>query len=185
MAFEQKAITYGIVADTHIPDRVKNLPKTVLSGLMDAHVDVILHAGDACSMQVVHTLEEIAPVKIVQGNRDWLLGLPFPKHISFSTFGVNITLTHSHRSIWHYLLDKWNLLRYGYCFERYWQLLAQDFPFADVIIFGHTHRQVIQCIEGQLFFNPGVAYPCKHNRYHPQFGVLKVTPEGELLTSCY
>jgi hypothetical protein len=182
---KSKPLTYGVISDTHIPDRVKTLPAEILDRLHQARIDMILHAGDAASLKAVRELEKIAPVRIVQGNRDWLLRLPFPRQISFSAFGVRITLTHGHRSMGHYLLDKWAALRDGYRFERYQQPLAQDFPHADVIIFGHTHHQTVQWVNGKLYFNPGAAYPCKYNHYHAQYGILSITPAGEIRTACF
>lgn len=180
-----KPQTFGVISDTHIPDRVKKIPQNILDGLNQARVDQILHAGDASSMKAVHKLEKIAPVRIVQGNRDWLFGLLFPRHFSFTVYGIRITLAHGHRTMGHYLFDKWAALRDGYRFERYYQHLAQDFPHADVIIFGHTHHQTVQWVNGQLFFNPGAAYPCKYNQYHGQFGILSITPGGVIRTACY
>ena len=174
-----------MISDTHVPDRVKSLPDSILSALKKMPIDGILHAGDAANWKAVRQLEEIAPVKIVQGNRDWLLGMPFPRHISFSIYDVNITLAHGHRTMGHYLVDKWVTIKEGYRFERYYQHLAQDFPQADVILFGHTHHQTVQWVDGQLFFNPGAAYPCKYNHYRPQFGVISITPEGVIRTECY
>jgi len=182
---EPKPITFGIISDTHIPDRVRHLSEKVLEGLQSARVDIILHAGDAASVKAIHELEEIAPVRVVQGNRDWLLGLKFPHYLTFSAFGVRITVAHGHRTMLHYLFDKWATLQQGYRFERYYQHLAQDYPHADVIIFGHTHHQTVQWVKGQLFFNPGAAYPCKYNHYHPQYGVLGITPAGTIRTACY
>lgn len=185
MQDKPKPITFGVIADTHIPDRVKHLSTTALQAFKRAQVDRILHAGDAANWKVVRNLEQIAPVTIVQGNRDWLLGLPFLHYISFSVYGIRITMTHGHRSMRHYLGDKWATIREGYRFERYYQHLALDFPHADVIIFGHTHCQTVKWINEQLFFNPGAAYPCKYNAYNPQFGILSITPEGVIRTQLF
>ncbi len=61
-----KTISFGVVADTHIPDRMKQLPDQLLPSLKDAKIDRILHAGDACTWRVVRTLERVAPVTIIQ-----------------------------------------------------------------------------------------------------------------------
>jgi uncharacterized protein len=178
-------ITFAVFSDTHVPDRVRCLPDPILYGLAHAQVDEILHAGDAANWKVIRQLEQIAPVRVVQGNRDWLLGMPFPHAITFTALGVRITLTHGHHSMRHYLVDKWITLREGYRFERYYQQLAQSFPQSDVIIFGHTHYQTVQWVHQQLFFNPGAAYPCKYNQFTPQFGILSITPDGTIRTACY
>lgn len=185
MPGKAKPLTFGVVSDTHIPDRAKHLPASVLQGLADARVDRILHAGDAATAKPVRILEEIAPVTIVQGNRDWLLGKHFPRHVHLTAHGIRILLCHGHRSMGHYLFDKYLTLRDGYRFERYHQHLAQDYPAADVIIFGHTHHQTVRWVNGQVFFNPGAAYPCKYNHYRPQFGILSITPAGTIRTECH
>lgn len=182
MSAKPNHLTFGVIADTHVPDRVNHLPETIYRTLQHAQVDQILHAGDAANWKVVHQLEQIAPVTIVQGNRDWLLGMPFPQHMTITAHGIKITLTHGHRSILQYLVDKWVYIRKGYRFERYYQHLDRDFPDADVIIFGHTHHQLAKWINGRLFFNPGAAYPCEYNQYRPEFGILSITPEGNIRT---
>ena len=180
-----ETITFGVVADTHIPDRARKLPDGLLDKLAEAQVQHILHAGDASGWKVVRALEGIAPVSIVQGNRDWLLGMRVPKHISFTANGVSITLAHGHRSMFNYLIDKWAYIRKGYRFKRYYDQLTHDYPEADVIVFGHTHHQTAKWVDGRLLFNPGACYPCRYNHYTPQFGIISITPEGDIRTTFY
>lgn len=182
MGYEEKIITFGVLADTHIPDRAKALPKEIMDTFSMRSVDRILHAGDASSWKVVHALEKIAPVTIVQGNRDFLFGLLVPKHQSLTINGIKLILTHGHRSVLHYLIDKLAYFREGYLFDRYYQQLHRDYPQADVIIFGHTHHQTARWVDGQLLFNPGVAYPCKYNDFKTQYGILSITSEGLIRT---
>jgi putative phosphoesterase len=180
MPDKQGNITLGVIADTHVPDRVKELPEGMLEVFEKAGVDQIFHAGDASCRRVVKTLESIAPVNIVRGNRDWLFGMRTPHHISLNINGINITMAHGHRSMIHYLFDKWSYLTNGYQFERYRKHLAQDYPSSNIIIFGHTHYQTAEWVSGTLFFNPGAAYPCQHNHFNPQFGIIRITPEGKV-----
>ncbi|MFX1511829.1 MAG: metallophosphoesterase family protein [Promethearchaeota archaeon] len=56
----------GLIADTHIPSRQKNLPKQVLKAF--ENVDIIIHAGDFEELSVVVSLENIAPLIAVRGN---------------------------------------------------------------------------------------------------------------------
>ncbi len=180
-----KPITFGVMADSHIPDRATHLPTALLESLRAAQVDRILHAGDASSWKVVRQLEQVAPVTIVQGNRDWMLLMRNPRHQTFTVNGLQITLAHGHRSMLHYLIDKWDYIREGYHFSRYYDHLSKDFPDSDVIIFGHTHHQTVKWVGRQLLFNPGAAYPCHYNNYKPQFGILRITPGGDILTECH
>jgi putative phosphoesterase len=185
MPGEKKRVTFGVVADTHVPDRVKQLPSEMLDTFSNLDLDGIIHAGDACNKQVVLTLEEIAPVTIVQGNRDFLFGLRPPMYVKFKVNGIKLVVAHGHRSLAHYIIDKVATIRYGYRFTRYYDQLHMDYPEADIIIFGHTHHQTARWVEGQLLFNPGVAYPCKYNNFVPQYGVLSITGEGFVQTQFY
>ena len=85
-------VRVGVVADSHIPDRMRALPPTALEAL--AGVDAILHAGDICVQRVLDALAAVAPVYAVRGNRDLLLRLPLDRELSFEV--VKVGLTHGH-----------------------------------------------------------------------------------------
>ena len=180
-----QTIRFGVIADTHIPDRVKALPAGILAAFRNAKLDGILHAGDVSSWQVIETLEKIAPVTVVQGNRDWFFGMRLPMSATLEANGVRITLAHGHRTMLHYLVDKWSYFTRGYLFKRYYDHLAVDFPDSDVVIFGHTHHQTSLWVENRLFFNPGAAYPCPHNHFKPEFSLLSILPDGTIQTECH
>ena len=185
MVFEGKTFTFGIVADTHVPDRVRQLAPQMLETFKRFELDGILHAGDACNQRVVDTLEKIAPVTIVQGNRDFLFGMHSPKEETLFINGLELVIAHGHRSLYQYFIDKIATIRYGYMFTRYYRLLNQDYPKADIIVFGHTHHQTARWVNGQLLFNPGVAYPCMYNYFTPQYGILSITADGLVRTQFF
>lgn len=185
MPCESKTITFGVLADTHVPDRARDLQPEILEAFKINTVDYILHAGDASSWKVVRKLEKIAPVTIVQGNRDILFGMNLPKHQTLIVNNLKIVLAHGHRSLLHYLIDKFSYIREGYLFDRYYRQLHQDYPDADIIVFGHTHHQTARWVDGQLLFNPGVAYPCRYNNFKAQYGMLSITPEGLIRTQFF
>jgi predicted phosphodiesterase len=54
MPDNSKTFTFAVIADTHIPDRAKHLPSTVLRTFERAQVNQILHAGDATNWEVIH-----------------------------------------------------------------------------------------------------------------------------------
>ena len=58
----------GLISDTHIPDRAKEIPEKVFEAFSE--VDLIMHAGDLTSPKVIDDLEQIAPVMAIQGNMD-------------------------------------------------------------------------------------------------------------------
>ncbi len=169
-----------MIADTHIPDRIKTFPAHFLTQLKAEKVDQILHAGDVSSWRVIEALEQIAPTSVVQGNRDWFFQFKAPRSIQMTLHGIKIVLTHGHETIPNYLYDKLITMIKGYRFERYQKHLSRIYPEADVILFGHTHRQIARTIAGQLFFNPGSVCPCQENNWTPEFGLLRITPEGNI-----
>lgn len=167
----------GVVADTHVPDRIRALPGSLLRTLEQANVRLILHAGDISSPAVLDELSKIAPVTAVRGNRDFMMqGLPLETTVQVE--GVTIGLAHGHGGFLKYWLDKGAYLREGYAFERYRAYLAKAFTRADVMVFGHTHRVENRCIEGRLYFNPGSVYICRENGYATRLGLLKIYTGG-------
>lgn len=58
----------AVLSDTHAPRRWKACPPAVAERLRAA--DVILHAGDVCTADVLDELSAYAPVHAVLGNND-------------------------------------------------------------------------------------------------------------------
>jgi len=54
----------GLISDTHIPDRARELPEKVIEAF--ENVELIIHAGDLTSPKVIEELENIAPVMAVR-----------------------------------------------------------------------------------------------------------------------
>jgi hypothetical protein len=173
-------ISIGVVADTHVPDRVSMLATGLLTTLARLKVDAILHAGDITTPKVLQDLNTIAPVHAVCGNRDILLIKQLPLFTQLTFNGVTIGLSHGHGNLGHYLRDKLAYASVGYRFARYRELLIRSFPTARVMIFGHTHVPVCLWEDNRLFFNPGSTYPCRANDYNPRLGVLRIHPTGRV-----
>ena len=91
-------ITAGLIADTHIPYRVKQLPEAVFEAF--AGVDVILHAGDVDVPTALEPLRSMAPVHAVRGNFHILDlsdgGAALPAAIELELAGRRVVLTHGH-----------------------------------------------------------------------------------------
>lgn len=194
----------GVVADTHCPEFMERLPDRVFQAL--AGVDLVLHAGDVDGQATLDRLGSIAPVEAVRGDHDrGLAGLP--DHREVTVEGKRIVLVHGNRSRWieepETLL--WTL-SLGY-YRPHGGLpasLRRRFPEADVIVFGHTHRGLIDASARPLVFNPGGVYQwtpattaarlrhrpgwfewcwlqvARHIRSHPapSVGILEVTAAG-------
>jgi putative phosphoesterase len=148
-------LTLGVIADTHIPDRAREIPQAVFDIFRQANITAILHAGDICSPRVLKELGELAPVIAVRGNRDWFVpGLPL--HTKLQYEDVSIGLTHGHGNWWGYILDKLYFVINGPRQFSYVENKVQRiFPEVDVVIFGHNHAPVNRRENGRLLFNPG------------------------------
>lgn len=148
-------LTIGVIADTHIPDRIRALDSQVIPLFRDAGVAAILHAGDITGPQILAQLENVAPVYAVRGNRDWVLLGHLPGECRLSFDDVSIGMAHGHGGWRKYLKDKPYFYRYGYHHERLLPRLQAIFPEVRVIVFGHGHTPLNRWENNQLLFNPG------------------------------
>ncbi len=128
----------GLISDTHIPDRAKEIPQKVIDAFKD--VDLILHAGDLTSIEVIRELEKIAPVMAIQGNMDRINGIDLPKARTIKAEDLKIGLVHGEV---YPRADTQQLL-----------YLARQLD-ADILVSGHSHQPKIEQIEGILLLNPG------------------------------
>jgi putative phosphoesterase len=175
-------VVIGVVADTHIPDRVGDLHPLLLQELRLHQVQIILHAGDISIRQVLSELETVAPVRAVTGNRDFLLSKEIPNKRIFQIQGLQIVLTHGHLNPHTYWMDKFQYVTKGYQFERYQHRFERAFPQANVIIFGHTHHPEIRWIDGKLYFNPGSVSHGDYQDRTPNYGLIKIYKSGRIET---
>jgi putative phosphoesterase len=126
-----------VLADTHIgPSRPgRRLPDAVYE-LLD-RADVVLHAGDVTSPDLLHELAGFAPVHAVLGNND--LELCLPARLELELDGVRVAMVHDS----------------GPAAGRSGRL-RRWFPDADVVVFGHSHLPWQERDSGgQLHLNPG------------------------------
>jgi len=119
----------GIIADTH-----GYLPSDALE--VFRAVDLILHAGDIGSAEVLRSLEQAAPVVAVRGNMDggpWTTCLP--EKLSVQAGSLIIHMVHDPL---HFRPEPGQEARV-------------------VVVNGHTHRPLVEKKNGVLFVNPGSA----------------------------
>lgn len=128
------AIRVGLIADTH--GLLRPQVHEVFAG-----VSQILHAGDVCSDTILDELALIAPVHAVYGNCDdpWTPGLRESLEVTIG--GLRIHVQHGHE------LGRPRPAQVAAAYD------------ADVCVYGHTHRQVIERVDGRLIVNPGAAGP--------------------------
>jgi hypothetical protein len=122
----------GLISDTHglLRPRVHE----ALAG-----VDLILHAGDVGGDEILDELSLIAPVLAVYGNTDAPGQSRLADAIERTIGGVTIHVSHGHE------VGSPTPAR----------LLARYD--AQVIVYGHTHRQHVARVDGRLVVNPGAA----------------------------
>jgi len=114
----------GIISDTHLPKKGKQLPAAVIQALQEA--DLIIHAGDWSSMEVYEELSHLAPVKGVYGNietEDILIH--FPQKLYLELAGYRIGVVHGDKGKGKTTPD------------RAFSAFADEK--VDLIIFGHSH----------------------------------------------
>lgn len=118
----------GILSDTH--GKLREEVLEILQGC-----DVILHAGDCNTPQVLESLREIAPLYVVRGNADkeWAEGLP--QTLSEEICGLRIFMVHNKKEI------------------------PADVGEYDLIVYGHSHRYEERREGSTLFLNPGSCGP--------------------------
>jgi putative phosphoesterase len=122
----------GLISDTH-----GLLRPSVHAAL--AGVDMILHAGDVGGEEILAELRIIAPVYAVYGNTDDTHDPSLSQEIAMEIAGMSVHMSHGHE-VGSPTPEK--------LAERYTQ---------DIIIYGHTHRQLVSRIGNQLIINPGAA----------------------------
>ncbi|MFX1283556.1 MAG: metallophosphoesterase family protein [Promethearchaeota archaeon] len=132
----------GLISDTHIPSRGKMLPNSVIKAFKEKNVELIIHAGDFEDLSVATTLEEIAPLKAVQGNMcHSSVKKNYPKKIFVSVENLVIGVTHGSGS------------PTGY-HKRVISEFKND-PQPNIIISGHTHQPYAKIKDNILLINPG------------------------------
>ncbi|MBK7974442.1 MAG: metallophosphoesterase family protein [Deltaproteobacteria bacterium] len=147
----------GVISDTHGLARPQAL--AALAGS-----ELIVHAGDVGSPEVLAALAAIAPVAAIRGNNDvdaWARALPETRVVEVGD--ARLYVLHSIGD-----LDR-DLARDGFV----------------AVIAGHSHRPSIGHRDGVLFVNPGSAGP---RRFTLPVAVARLTVsaartiEGEIVT---
>lgn len=167
-------VKIGVLSDTHVKDRVRRLHPQILTHFSEAGVDQIWHAGDVCASHVIAQLNEVAPVRVVQGNADTLMGRHFPFMVEETIEGLKIAMTHGQGKFVRYLRDRIASSLLGVYSFRYFEEQAVDIlpNDADILIFGHIHSPVNRYEDGRLLFNPGSCSIPVHMDRQPSIGIL-------------
>lgn len=151
----------GLISDTHVPTRAKEIPSRVFK--IFEKVDYIVHAGDLVDLSVIDRLEQLAPVLAVYGNMDGLeIRGKLPKTNSVKVFDWKIGVMH----------DPGTLFGVGKMRE-----IAKQNGF-HVLVYGHTHHPSIRWEGEILFINPGSpTNPIPPFVTKPTVALLRITKE--------
>lgn len=145
----------GLISDTH------GLLRPEVFDVLDG-VECILHAGDVGGEDILVELGALAPVTAVWGNTD---GFAIRERTSetarLELAGWDVVVVHGHQL--------------GAPTPR---LLREVHGSADVIVYGHTHRPLVDR-NGSLVVNPGAAGPARFNIL-PSVGILTLGEAAEV-----
>ena len=122
----------GLISDTH-----GLLRPSVHAAL--AGVELILHAGDVGGEEILTELRIIAPVHAVYGNTDDIHDPSLSAEVVLKIEGMSLHVSHGNEVG-------------SPTPERLVERYAHD-----IVVYGHTHRQLVSRIGNQLVINPGAA----------------------------
>lgn len=138
-----------LIADTHVPQRARDLPAEVWQAVEDA--DLVVHAGDWVSLDLVDALESRAKDLMgCWGNNDH--GVEFRRRLPEvnrrEIEGISLAVVHETGDKRH---------RDAFC--------DKSFPGTDVLVFGHSHAPWDTTTPGGIrLLNPG---SCIDRRMQP------------------
>ncbi len=135
-----------MLSDTHLrPGLDRDLPPEVWAAAGEA--DLILHAGDVLTVDLLDRLADHAPVHAVLGNNDVTLRRELPETRQVELDGLKVAMIHDSGP------------RAGRASR-----MRRRFPDADVVVYGHSHLPDDSEEDGQRLFNPG---SCTERRRAP------------------
>ncbi len=145
------SVRVGVISDTH-----GEINTDIQMQLRNC--DVILHAGDIGSFEVLKQLKDISQNIIsVRGNNDVAAKWPCEEHVELDTIsdvaeiklpGGNIVITHDYK--FDPVASRHNDLR-------------QHFTTAKAIIYGHSHKLICDQSGAPWVLNPGAAGKIRTN----------------------
>lgn len=147
-----------IVSDTH---RKHDALIEILDSVRP--LDMLIHLGDAEGEEDYIEFLAECPVEIIAGNNDFFSDLPREKTLQIGKYRV--WLTHGH----YYGVNM------GIA-DIETEAAARDF---DIVMFGHTHRPVINYGKQVIALNPGsISYPRQEGR-RPSCIMMETDKNGD------
>ena len=139
----------GILSDSHTKTKLHN---EALNFLVSCDIEYIIHAGDIISKEHIKAIKDTnLPFVIVAGNND------------------------------NHLLNHINIKQEPYYFKiqdikfKLMHIPRYMTPDSDIIISGHTHKALVEYINGKLFLNSGEV--CAREKYLSEVMVLDISDD--------
>jgi len=146
----QQEITIGVISDTH-----GLLRPEALAALAGVHM--IIHAGDVEDPEILTALRRIAPLYVVRGNVDrgtWAYKLP--RTVVVEAGDTSVFVIHD--------IEELDL-----------DPAAAGFG---AVVFGHSHRPLMEKRDGVIYLNPGAA---GRKRFEQPVGMAYLKVKGEVI----
>ena len=148
-----------IVSDSHRHD--ENLDKVIEK---EQPIDMLIHCGDVEGSEM-HISEKCqCPVYMVRGNNDYFSNLS--KEMEFRIGRYQVFLTHGH----------------NYYVSMGTEMIVDEAKSrgVDMVMFGHTHRPVIEMVDGIMVINPGsISFPSQDGKI-PTYIVMEIDSNNDV-----
>ena len=147
-----------VVSDTHKKHR--GLEEIIECA---GQIDLMIHLGDSegCEEYIAGLVD--CPLEIVAGNNDFFSDLEREKELQIGKY--HVLITHGH---YYYVSMGVEDIRKEAAGRG-----------MDVVMFGHTHRPVLESAKGVEALNPGtVSYPRKEG-HKPSYALMEIDEKGE------
>lgn len=146
-----------IVSDTH---RKHEYLEAVLE--QEKPLDMLIHLGDAEGCEDYIEVIAECPVEVIAGNNDFFSNLPGERELRIGKYKV--LLTHGH---------------YYYVNAGIGHIKREaEARGIDIVMFGHTHRPIIDQDENVIVLNPGsISYPRQDGK-NPSYIIMDLDEEG-------
>ncbi len=141
-----------IVSDTHKQN------ENYFRVLEKQKPDMVIHCGDAEGSEYALTQAADCPVQIVLGNNDFFSDLP--RELTLDIEGFKVWVVHGHN----YYVSMGN------------EILKREAAArgADIVMYGHTHRPVVDRDKNVIAVNPGsLSYP-RQEGHKPSYIIMKL-----------